>query len=441
VHNVKAPSRSAGTGGTGILDGTLPQRTCSGLAENSIPRRLPAAVIRPGLVRVLNLKASSRHAGCNCPIVGDRRRWRLRVNITRELRPVRVLLSRPDELGPTEIAAWQSMQRATVSLANPFLSPEFAVAVGRFRSAARVAVLYDGPSIVGFFPFERRRFGAGVPICGWPGTLCQGLVHAPGADWDPRDLLRSCQLSVWQFDHLAAGQKPFERYQTATAASPVIDLSQGFAAYRAQLETKSPRFSRDIARRARGLARDAGELRFVADSRDVNLLRTLMAWKSEQYRRIAAIDRFDRPWVVGLLDALHATRGDHVNGALSAVYAGDQPVAAQFGMRSGNVFGGWFTAYDPRFAKYSPGLVQFLRMTEELAAVGVHTIDLGEGAAPWKERLKSHDIFVGSGIVTGRSLLAAAHRVSRGTAERAAQALFHRPRLYHATRYLRSAVR
>ena len=352
-----------------------------------------------------------------------------------------MLLSRPDELGQTEIATWQSMQRATASLANPFLSAEFALAVGRFRPTARVAVLYDGPSIAGFFPFERRRLGAGVPICGWPGTLCQGLVHAPGAEWDPRDLLRGCGLSIWQFDHLVAGQKPFERYQAATAPSPVIDLSDGFAAYRARLEAKSPRFSRDIARQARNLARDAGELRFVADSRDVNLLRTLMAWKSEQYRRIAAIDRFDRPWVVGLLDALHQTHGPHVNGVLSALYAGDEPVAAQFGMRSGNVYAGWFTAYDPRFAKYSPGLIGFLRMAEGLAGAGVHTVDLGEGAAAWKERLKSYDIVVGSGIVTGRSVLAAAHRASRSTAERAGRALFHHPRLYHATRYLRSAAR
>ena len=43
---------------------------------------------------------------------------------------MRVLLICPDELSSAEIAAWHSMQRATPSLANPFLSPEFAVAVG-----------------------------------------------------------------------------------------------------------------------------------------------------------------------------------------------------------------------------------------------------------------------------------------------------------------------
>jgi CelD/BcsL family acetyltransferase involved in cellulose biosynthesis len=368
-------------------------------------------------------------------------RWRPRVDTERESRPVRVLLSRPDELGSTEIAAWQSMQRTSPSLANPFLSPEFALAVGRFRPPARVAVLYDGSSIAGFFPFERRRLGVGVPICGWPGTLCQGLVHAPDADWDPRDLLRGCRLSAWQFDHLVAGQEPFERYQAATAPSPVIDLSHGFASYRSQLAAKSPRFSREIARRARKLVRDAGELRCVADSRDTGLLRTLMTWKSEQYRRMAVIDRFDRPWVVGLMEALHATRSAHFSGLLSALYAGDQPVAAQFGLLSGNVHAGWVTAYDRRFAQYSPGLIKVLRLAEELAALGVHTLDMGEGAATYKETLKTYDIFVASGIVTSRSVLAAAHRVSRNSAQRAGQAVFRHQRLYHATRYVRNALR
>ena len=56
------------------------------------------------------------------------------------------------------------MRRPTGSLASPFLCPEFAVAVGRVRPDARVALLADGPDIVGFFPFQRRRLGVGVPI-------------------------------------------------------------------------------------------------------------------------------------------------------------------------------------------------------------------------------------------------------------------------------------
>ena len=52
------------------------------------------------------------------------------------------------------------MQARSESLANPFLSPEFTIAVGRVRPAARVAVLTEGPDTTGFFPFERRGWEA-----------------------------------------------------------------------------------------------------------------------------------------------------------------------------------------------------------------------------------------------------------------------------------------
>lgn len=107
---------------------------------------------------------------------------------------MRVSVVRPGELGPDDIASWRAMQSSTPSLANPFLSPEFTVAVGEFRPSARVAVLSDGPDVVGFFPFERGRLGAGMPIAAGL-TDCQGVIHAPGLEWDARELLRACRLS------------------------------------------------------------------------------------------------------------------------------------------------------------------------------------------------------------------------------------------------------
>ena len=62
----------------------------------------------------------------------------------------------------------------------------------------------------------------------------------------PEELLRACKMSVWQFDHLVEGQRPFERYATAVAPSPVIDLTAGFAAYEEKLQAKSPQFCKDL---------------------------------------------------------------------------------------------------------------------------------------------------------------------------------------------------
>jgi CelD/BcsL family acetyltransferase involved in cellulose biosynthesis len=321
---------------------------------------------------------------------------------------VQISVIHPDDLGPAEIARWHSLQVRTDSLANPFLSPEFTVAVGRLRPSARVAVLNDGPAITGFFPFERRKLGVGVPIAAGL-TDCQGLICAPGADWDPRMLLRACGISVWQFDHLAAGQQLFQPYQAAVLPSPVIDLVDGFDAYCQELQASSPRFGKDVARKARKLARDAGEVRLVTDSRDIDALRSLMAWKSDQYRRTGRVDRFSRPWIVALLEALLDTRSDHFSSILSVLYAGDAPVAAHFGMRFERVLAYWFPSYDTSYAAYSPGAIHNLRMVEAAAAAGIELIDLGKGAKRYKETMKSRDIFVAEGVVTRRSPLAAAH--------------------------------
>jgi CelD/BcsL family acetyltransferase involved in cellulose biosynthesis len=324
------------------------------------------------------------------------------------------------------------MQQATPVLANPFLSPEFAMAVGRFRPGARVAVLTEGRSTTGFFPFERRRLGVGVPICGWL-TPCQGVVHTPGASWDPRELLRGCRLSAWQFDNLIATQKAFTAYHSAIVPSAMIDLSDGFEAYYAKLRVKSSRFCREIERRARKLQREFGELRVVADSRDTGVLRTLMDWKSERYHQTNHVDRFEQPWLVELLDILLASRGSPLNGLLSALYAGDRLVAAQFGLRSQTLLVGWFTGYETSLGRYSPGLIHIKGLAEGMAAAGIRTIDMGAGARNYyKETMKSYDSFVAQGVVASRSPLGAAHRTRNALTWAARRAVRRHPGLHVA---------
>lgn len=353
---------------------------------------------------------------------------------------MRVCVIRPGELGPSEIASWRSMQWRTPSFANPFLSPDFAIAVGQFRPGARVAVLSDGQSTVGFFPFEHRRFGVGVPIAAGL-TDCQGLVHVPGAQWDAQELLRACRLSVWKFDHLVEGQRPFDRYRMAAIPSPVIDLACGFDSYHGKLSARSPQLCRNVERKARKLAREAGELHFVPDSRDESAFRALIAWKSVQYQRTAQVDIFARPWIAGLTEALFATRSSYFSGLLSVLYVDDVPVAAHFGLRCAHTLAHWFPAYETGFSRYSPGLILHMRMAELTPSVGVRVIDMGTGIQRYKEELKSYDIFVGEGAVTGRSPLAAAHRAqgtwSRWTVGTIKQ---YRP-LFEAATWLRTQYR
>jgi CelD/BcsL family acetyltransferase involved in cellulose biosynthesis len=342
---------------------------------------------------------------------------------------VQISIIRPSELGAAEIARWNAMQHQTGALGSPYLCPEFAIAVDHFRADARLAVLTDGPAIVGFFPFQRRRFGVGVPI-GAGLTDAQGLIHAPGVAFDVRELLRACKLTEWQFDHLVAGQAPFQRYVSAVEPSPVIDLTDGFAVYREKLRISAPRFGSDVARKARVLAREAGELGFTVDCRDVTALRTLMKWKSEQYHRNGWVDVFARPWIADLVEYLFGIHGGSFGGLLSVLYAGGVPAAAHFGIRSGPVLAHWFPAYDVRFARQSPGLIQHLRMAEETPGAGVGLIDMGTGTERYKQTLKSYDLFVAEGVVTRGALAARAHRVRTAQADWARRQVKRYPLLF-----------
>lgn len=343
---------------------------------------------------------------------------------------MRIDVIHPNDLGPSEITAWHQMQKATPSFADPSLSPEYAMAVGRFRPQSRVAVLLDGQQVAGFFAFEPRRLGVAVPISGWLST-CQGVVHAPDVQWNMRELLRGCGLSAWHFDNLIAEQAVSASCHADISLSPVIDLTGGFDSYYARLRAFDHSLCREIERKARKLAREIGEVRVERDSRDPGLLSLLMQWKSEQYRQTDHVDRFARPWVAGLLHAMLAERSGHLSGLLSVLYAGDQPVSIQFGLRADEVLVGWFTGYDRAFSKYSPGVLQIKMMAEALGGLGIETLYMGKGASSVRA-FKTRDVEVGAGTVTAQSVLGITHRAVKDISQQALHAVRRHPALHRA---------
>ncbi|MFE0043298.1 GNAT family N-acetyltransferase [Streptomyces albireticuli] len=341
---------------------------------------------------------------------------------------------RPGELTAADRAAWTALQSRAVAdgspqLANPFLAPEFALAVGRCRGSARIAVVREDGEPVGFFPYQRTPLGVGRAI-GLGVSDAQGLVHGPGFQWDARELLLACGLSVWEFDHLVEGQKPFETGASGSYASPVVDVEQGFGAYLATLRKQSPKFTRTTLAKERRMSRDLGDVRYVHDERDPDVLRTLVGWKSAQYRRTGRSDRFARPWISLLVEQLFHTRTESFAGLLSVLYAGDRPLAAHFGLRSRSVLACWFPAYDPSFAKYSPGLVLHLRMAEGAAAGGLAYLDLGRGEKAYKDSLKTRELSVSEGWVTRRHPVALGHRIRRAPVRALRNTVLARPELF-----------
>ena len=345
---------------------------------------------------------------------------------------MKIQVVRPEELGPAELAAWRRMRHETPGLASPFLAPEFTRAVGGVRDDARVAVLEQDQEIVGFFPFHRRRFGVGSPIAL---ADAQALIHAPGVTWDARELLAGCGLAVWEFDHLLAGQAPFTPYHRRAVQSPIIDLTDGYAAY-LERRTRASERIRVARRKGRKLARELGDLRFEFNSHDPAALGQVLRWKSAQYRRTGRGDRFAIPWRRRLVEDLFELRAGGCSGSLSLLWAGDRLVAGHFGLRSERVLASCYPAYDVGVSRYSPGWLLFMSIAEGAAGCGLQHVDLGKGDEEYKQSLKTGDLALAEGWVERRSLGALARAAQREPRRWATRFILDRPPLRRAARRL-----
>lgn len=341
---------------------------------------------------------------------------------------VRIRVIKPEQLRDQEIESWRALRAKTGLPASPFMEPEFTLTVGRVRPAAWVAVLRQNGEDAGFFPYERGPLGHGRAI-GFGVSDCQGAVLRSGLGISARDLLRACSLSAWEYDNLEAGQDLFTPSVAEGFDSPVIDIGEGYDAYEQRLRGASPKFLKTTLAKERKLGRQVGEVRFVFDERDPAVLRTLMEWKSAQYRRTGRRDRFAKDWINTLVQLLHETRTSGCSGTLSVLYAGDRPIAAHFGLRSATVLSCWFPAYDPEFSKYSPGLILHLRMAEAAAAEGIGMLDMGRGSAEYKNSLKTGQLRVHEGSSFRPGAGAALYWVSREPSRRAHGFVRNRPKL------------
>jgi CelD/BcsL family acetyltransferase involved in cellulose biosynthesis len=347
---------------------------------------------------------------------------------------VRTTVCRLDELGPAEVDRWSRLQRGTPALHSPFLRPEFALAVGRRRPDARVAVVEDGGEIVAFFPFERSRSGIGRALA-YDVSDYQGVIHAPGFDWHGPELLKACGLAVWEFDHLVGEQVDrFAPRELERRASPVIDLSEGWDAWYAGRRAVSRSRMKKARSHERRLTDQVGPVRVELETADEARLDLLLRWKSAQYVRTGRRDRFRQDWLVAAVRELFRRPTPEFSLVLSTMLVDERPASLYLGLRSGEVFAGWFPAYDTDLAPYSPGLVHLIALARVAAQDGVRTFDLGAGEASYKETLKSGDAEVARGVVRRPTVLAAVRRAQRAPVEAALAFTLARPRLRSAAR-------
>jgi len=276
----------------------------------------------------------------------------------------------------------------------------------------RVIVIENDGRVAGFFPCQRSFLGMGKPVGGALSDY-HGVIAEPAGEWEIEPLLRAAKLSDWNFDHLVDETQKFYPYVIAQSTSPQIDLSVGYSQYVRGRRDAGTDYIKKTEGLARKLGREVGELRFTLHETGGEALEQLIRWKSAQYRQVRSPDAFAVHWTRDLLHRIAETNTDKFAGVCSVLRAGERIVAVHMGMRTAHVLHYWFPAYDPEFAKYSTGIILLLRMAEALAAMGVRTIDLGEGRSKYKERLMTGEVPLQTGFVELPSLLSVARRMRR----------------------------
>jgi CelD/BcsL family acetyltransferase involved in cellulose biosynthesis len=325
---------------------------------------------------------------------------------------IRVVPARELDTNLTE--RWAQLQEADPQLASPYFCPEFTQAAAAVQDGVRVAVMERVESVVGFFPFQRARMGVGRPVGGRLSDY-QGVVAARDAEWDAEKLIRGCELSIWDFDHLLASQEPFRAFHQVVASSPVMDLSRGFEAYVQERRASGTNRIIQIMRKRRKLEREVGPLRFESHVSDASVLDEVIRWKSAQCRSTGAFDFFQLDWTVELVRRIHQTQTDRFGGVLSALYAGDRLAAAHMGMRSRSVCHWWFPGYAHDLAAYSPGSILLLELARWAADHGLTTLDLGKGDDAYKQSFLSSNVPVAEGSVIRPSLAGVNRRLRNAT--------------------------
>ena len=308
---------------------------------------------------------------------------------------------------PAEVsAAWSATPAGEARFDSPFLSPHWAQAVARAQGPAsnvKVAIQHDRAGEPAAFLGVRVRGSTAMPI-GAPLCDYQALVAREGFPTDPRAMLRALGASRYDFCHMQADDPAFLGQARGRNTSWIVEVADGYAAYEAERKAAGVGVLKDIDKKRRKAEREIGPARFTALSESHADFWTLIAWKRAQLAATGQTDLFKTPWVMKLMEALMETRDPAFGGGLYTLHLGDDLVAAHFHLRGGGTIHGWMIAHDPKFERYSPGLLLFQDILKSLEHGPYRRLDLGAGDYRFKRELSNRQQMVSFGFMGAPSV-------------------------------------
>lgn len=329
------------------------------------------------------------------------------------------------ELTENHIQKWREIQDSDPRLMSPYFCPEFTQAVASIRNDVYVSVITEGDKVVGFFPFQRRRFGFGIPAGGRLSDI-HGLIKEKDYEIDLKQLLKKSGLISYDFHAVPVWQEPFQRYINESKTFYYIDLSHGYENYASILLERKSKHLKDAGYKLRKLKRDYNNVEFKHYVSDESVIDLLIDWKSQQYQQSGLVDVLSFPWTKDLLYKIHKYRTDRFSGILSILTVDEKPIAIHMGMCSSKAWNWWFPRHDPGYNKYSPGILLRLNAIEYAEKIGINYIHLGCGDdTTYKPHLSTDTTVFGSGSVELPSFYVFVRKIFFQLAQRIRESVFY----------------
>ncbi len=281
---------------------------------------------------------------------------------------------------------WRALIAGNTRCSSPYFSIEYFEAIREARKDVRISLVEEGERIIAILPHQVNRFGLARPV-GGPINDFQGLISEDAGIELSSELLRRCGISVFNFDHLLLSREQELPADFFSASSPFIDISEGYLKYCDSRKLAGSEYIPKTLALARKLEREQGAVDFQFHDKDLDCRSFLMKWKSEQYRASGLVDLFSFPWITTAIDSLTRRQSSNFKAGYSSLRVGGELAAVHFGMSANGVLHYWWPTYNPKFSKYSVGIILLLKILEVCEENKIQRVDLGKGDASYKSRL------------------------------------------------------
>ncbi len=306
---------------------------------------------------------------------------------------IQKIIKTADQMTEADWTAWTALRAGNPALISPYFHPDYTRLIADLREDVRIVCAYQNREPVAFLPIQGGRFARplGAPMSDYHGIISRGDI---GYD----DLLSGLPIGALHFS-AAIDQGCLKSYCVLSEQeSAALDLPEGGPAWRESKDGSYRRHLKSTRRRIRKAEEEFGPRRFVYRSRDIDVFRQLIDWKSQKFSETGKYNVLSADWTAALIRKLwESPTEDGLRNDMQALYFGDRLAAVDLGLTDGKIFHSWIVAYDSDLHSFAPGIQLLEGVIDAAADLGYKRIDLGAGLDGYKRQYATH----GHKVVTG----------------------------------------